>query len=200
MFCPKCGEQIEKGSSFCQNCGTAIEKRIAVEMPKKGFIKRIEQTFYFRIATFAWIVLFIAVSILTIYVVNLAERMNAIEKFFQIQAPKEDSRLFPPLGKAKQDVAKAQIELLGQALDRFRLDTGRYPSTQEGLNALMENPGINNWNGPYAKRKQIIGPWGNPYVYISPGLNGDYDLMSYGADGKKGGEGLNADIKSWDMK
>ncbi len=95
-------------------------------------------------------------------------------------------KLFPQLGKAKQDAAKAQVELLGQALDRFRLDIDRYPTTQEGLDALVDSPGIEQWNGPYAKKKQILDPWGRPYQYQSPGTHGEYDLFSYGRDGAPG--------------
>ena len=78
-------------------------------------------------------------------------------------------RLFPKLGKGKQAAAKAQIELLGQALDQYRLDIGSYPSTQEGLNALMTNPGQEKWDGPYLKKNVPIDPWGNPYNYQFPG-------------------------------
>lgn len=107
-------------------------------------------------------------------------------------------KLFPQLGKAKQDAAKAQIELLGQALDRFRLDEDRYPSTQEGLNTLVENPGLEKWNGPYAKKKQLLDPWGKPYQYQSPGTHGEYDLFSYGRDGAPGGEKEDKDVTSWE--
>ena len=107
-------------------------------------------------------------------------------------------KLFPQLGKAKQDAAKAQIELLGQALDRFRLDEDRYPSTQEGLNTLVENPGLEKWNGPYAKKKQLLDPWGRPYQYQSPGTHGEYDLFSYGRDGAPGGEKEDKDVTSWE--
>jgi general secretion pathway protein G len=107
-------------------------------------------------------------------------------------------RLLPKVGKGRQSAAKAQIELLGQALDQFRLDTGRYPTTSEGLNALMVNPGIDNWEGPYLKKAVPNDPWGKPYNYQSPGSHGDYDLISYGADGATGGEGENKDINSWE--
>ncbi len=107
-------------------------------------------------------------------------------------------KLIPKVGKGRQSAAKAQIELLGQALDQFRLDTGRYPSTSEGLNALMVNPGIPNWDGPYLKKAVPNDPWGKPYNYQSPGSHGDYDLISYGADGAPGGEGENKDINSWE--
>ncbi len=107
-------------------------------------------------------------------------------------------KLFPKLGKGKQSAAKAQIELIGQALDQFRLDVGRYPTTQEGLNALMTNPGADNWEGPYLKKALPADPWGKPYQYQSPGTHGDYDLLSYGRDGTPGGEGEDKDITSWE--
>ena len=106
-------------------------------------------------------------------------------------------RLFPKLGKGKQAAAKAQIELLGQALDQFRLDVGRYPSTQEGLNALMVNPGIEKWEGPYLKKELPVDPWSRPYLYQQPGTQGEYDLYSFGSDGAPGGEGEAADVASW---
>ncbi len=99
---------------------------------------------------------------------------------------------------ARLKAAKAQIELLGQALDQFRLDTGKYPNTSEGLNALMTNPGVDQWDGPYLKKAVPNDPWNKPYVYQSPGTHGDYDLYSYGADGMAGGEGENKDIASWE--
>jgi len=102
--------------------------------------------------------------------------------------------------------AKVQIRNLETALKLFKLDSGFYPDTQQGLQALVEKPTsgripLNYKEGGYLEQKKIpLDPWGSPYVYISPGLNGDYDLLSYGADGKEGGEGKDADIKSWDMK
>ncbi len=107
-------------------------------------------------------------------------------------------RLIPKVGKGRQSAAKAQIELLGQALDQFRLDTGRYPTTSEGLNVLMVDPGAENWDGPYLKKAVPNDPWGKPYNYQSPGSHGDYDLISYGADGSPGGEGEDKDINSWE--
>jgi general secretion pathway protein G len=107
-------------------------------------------------------------------------------------------RLFPKLGKGKQSAAKAQIALLGQALDQLRLDTGRYPSTQEGLNALVNNPGIENWEGPYLAKALPDDPWGKPYHYESPGTHGEYDLYSYGRDGAQGGDGEDRDVVSWE--
>jgi len=109
-------------------------------------------------------------------------------------------RLFPKLGKGKQAAAKAQIELLGQALDQMRLDIGRYPATQEGLNALVTNPGgVENWDGPYLKKALPNDPWGKPYHYQLPGTHGvEYDLFSYGRDGAPGGEGEDKDVTSWE--
>ena len=107
-------------------------------------------------------------------------------------------RLFPKLGKGKQSAAKAQIELLGQALDQFRLDVGRYPTTQEGLNALAANPGAEKWEGPYLKKGLPADPWDRPYQYQSPGTHGEYDLWSFGRDGQPGGDGEDKDVTSWE--
>jgi len=108
-------------------------------------------------------------------------------------------RLFGQVGKSKQAVARAQIELIGSGLDQFRLDVGRYPDGSQGLDALQRNPNIPNWNGPYLKKDVPKDPWGNPYKYrCCPGQHGEYDLWSEGADGVPGGEGENADVMSWD--
>lgn len=107
-------------------------------------------------------------------------------------------RLFSKVGKGKQSAAKAQIELLGQALDLFRLDISRYPTTQEGLNALVVNPGLENWDGPYPKKGIPNDPWGKPYHYLSPGTHGEYELFCYGRDGSPGGEGEDKDVSSWE--
>jgi general secretion pathway protein G len=110
------------------------------------------------------------------------------------------------LDDAKITDAKVQIRNLETALKFFNIDNGFYPDTQQGLEALVEKPSTGRIPQKYRERgyleqKKIpLDPWGNSYLYISPGLNGDYDLMSYGADGKEGGEGKDADIKSWDMK
>ncbi|MBI4688189.1 MAG: type II secretion system major pseudopilin GspG [Nitrospirae bacterium] len=108
-------------------------------------------------------------------------------------------RFIGRVGPAKQKATHAQIELLGTALDSFRLDVGRYPATEEGLQALITKPsGAEEWSGPYLKKQEIpLDPWGNPYHYESPGKQGDYDLYSYGADNAEGGEGENQDIVSW---
>jgi general secretion pathway protein G len=106
--------------------------------------------------------------------------------------------LFRNVGKGKQSAAKTQVEMMGQALDSYRLDTGKYPTTSEGLNALNTNAGVQGWDGPYLKKGVPNDPWGKPYQYQSPGTHGDYDLMSFGADGSQGGEGENKDITSWE--
>lgn len=106
-------------------------------------------------------------------------------------------RIFPKLGKGRQSAAKAQIELLGQALDHYRLDVGRLPTTQEGLKALMANPGVEKWDGPYLRKDLPNDPWGKPYQYQSPGTHGEYDLFSYGRDGSPGGDGEDEDVVSW---
>jgi len=100
--------------------------------------------------------------------------------------------------KAKLKAAQAQIELLGTALDTFRLDVGRYPTTEEGLQALRQKPGtLDRWDGPYLKKDLPLDPWAKPYMYKSPGDHGPYDIVSYGADSAPGGEGDNRDIVSW---
>jgi general secretion pathway protein G len=108
-------------------------------------------------------------------------------------------RMFGKVGKAKRQAAYAQIELFGTALDSYRLDVGQYPTTSEGLDALITSPsGIEEWEGPYLKKSEIpLDPWNNPYHYESPGTNGEYDLYSYGKDNAAGGEGENKDIVSW---
>ncbi|MBI4607406.1 MAG: type II secretion system major pseudopilin GspG [Candidatus Rokubacteria bacterium] len=107
-------------------------------------------------------------------------------------------RFLGKVGRSKQQAAQAQLELLGTALDSFRLDAGRYPTTSEGLQVLRTKPsGIEMWDGPYLKREVPLDPWGRPYIYQSPGEHGEYDLISYGADGAQGGEGENADVVSW---
>ena len=101
--------------------------------------------------------------------------------------------------KAKLKATQAQIELLGTALDTFRLDVGRYPTTEEGLEVLRRQPGgVQKWDGPYLKKEVPLDPWGKAYIYRSPGEHGPYDLLSYGADGVSGGEGDNRDITSWE--
>ncbi len=105
---------------------------------------------------------------------------------------------FAQLGKSNAKVAKAQIESFGQALDQFRLDVGRYPTTEQGLAALRAAPaGVAKWQGPYLKREIPLDPWNNAYQYQAPGQHGEYDLQSFGSDGQPGGEGEAADVVSW---
>jgi general secretion pathway protein G len=105
---------------------------------------------------------------------------------------------FAQLGKSNTKVARAQIEAFGQALDQFRLDVGRYPSSEQGLQALRAAPEqVARWQGPYLKREIPLDPWGHAYLYAAPGKHGDYDLSSLGADGQPGGEGEAADVNSW---
>src|SRR5215470_6813676 len=106
-------------------------------------------------------------------------------------------RLFGRVGQSKQAAAKAQIELFGAALDQYRLDVGSYPPSGAGLDALVKNTSVSNWNGPYLKKNLVpLDPWGKPYQYkCCPGDHGDYDIWTLGADGAPGGE--NADVSSW---
>ena len=108
-------------------------------------------------------------------------------------------RVIKYLGAAKSDTAHIQIEKLGGVLDLYRLEVGRYPTEQEGLESLVERPPqVDAWNGPYLKnRDALTDPWGKPYGYRSPGEHGDYDLYSLGADGKEGGEGEDRDVTNW---
>lgn len=108
-------------------------------------------------------------------------------------------RVLNYLGESKVKAAKIQIQSFGSALDLFNLDTGRYPTTSEGLTALVQSPGtVQAWNGPYLKGGVVPNdPWGKPFVYRSPGEHGPYDIMSYGSDGQEGGTGTAADIVSW---
>ncbi|MFL6796078.1 MAG: type II secretion system major pseudopilin GspG [Xanthobacteraceae bacterium] len=108
-------------------------------------------------------------------------------------------RVLHYLTESKAKAAKIQIESLGSALDLYYLDMGRYPTSSEGLAALVQRPGnLNAWNGPYLKGGNVPGdPWGHPYLYRSPGQHGTYDILSYGADGQEGGTGTAGDIVSW---
>jgi general secretion pathway protein G len=104
-------------------------------------------------------------------------------------------RYFGQIGRSEVNAAKAQIDALEKALDQYRLDTGRYPATELGLNALVQRPANEpKWNGPYLKKAVPLDPWGKPYLYKSPGELGDFDIVSYGKDGQPGGSGENADI------
>jgi general secretion pathway protein G len=107
-------------------------------------------------------------------------------------------RYFAQVGKSQAKAAKAQIMALEQALDQFRLDVGRYPSNEEGLQALNAAPSnVPGWGGPYLKKAAPNDPWGHPFVYVQPGTHGELDLSSYGKDSREGGTGENADITNW---
>jgi general secretion pathway protein G len=106
---------------------------------------------------------------------------------------------FKQVGKSEVKTARAQIEALGKALDQYRLDTGHYPTTEQGLAALMAKPANETkWDGPYLKKAVPADPWGAPYQYKRPGEHGEYDLWSFGKDGQAGGTEEAADINSWD--
>lgn len=108
-------------------------------------------------------------------------------------------QLFKRVGGAKQKMARTQIEVLGTALDTYRLDVGQYPTSEQGLAALVTQPGdVPNWDGPYLRKDVPKDPWGNDYIYNSPGEHGEYDLLSLGADKTEGGEGENGDVVSWE--
>ncbi|MGH7880882.1 MAG: type II secretion system major pseudopilin GspG [Candidatus Binataceae bacterium] len=108
-------------------------------------------------------------------------------------------RVLNYLSESKTKAAKIQIESFSGALDLYFLDNGRYPTSSEGLNALVHAPGnLATWNGPYLKGSTVPpDPWGHPYVYRSPGQHGAYDIISFGSDGQEGGTGSASDITSW---
>jgi len=107
-------------------------------------------------------------------------------------------RYFAQIGKSEIKAARAQIDALDKALEQFRLDTGHFPTTEQGLPALVTRPANESrWDGPYLKKDVPLDPWGNPYVYKMPGEHGDFDLLSYGKDGQSGGTAESADITNW---
>lgn len=107
-------------------------------------------------------------------------------------------KYFSQVGKSEVKAALAQVDALGKALDYFRLDTGHYPSMEDGLSALVTRPANEpNWDGPYLTKGVPLDPWGRTYVFKSPGEHGEYDLVSLGKDGKPGGEGEAADVTNW---
>lgn len=107
-------------------------------------------------------------------------------------------RFFGQIGKSEVKVTRAQIDALQKSLDQYRLDVGHYPSTEQGLAALVAKPADEaRWAGPYLSKALPKDPWRNDYQYKSPGEHGEYDLFSYGRDGRLGGEGEDADIVSW---
>lgn len=106
---------------------------------------------------------------------------------------------FKQVGKSEIKAARAQIDAFGKALDQYRLETGHYPTTEQGLLALVEKPANENkWDGPYLKKNVPPDPWGNPYLFKRPGDHGEYDIISYGKDGALGGTGEAADIGNWE--
>jgi general secretion pathway protein G len=108
-------------------------------------------------------------------------------------------RYFSQVGKSRVKAARAQIDALDKAIEQFRIDVGRLPTTEEGLAALnVVPPGLANWDGPYLKKEVPADPWGHPYVYAQPGTHqNDFDLVSYGRDGQSGGSGEDADLTKW---
>jgi len=107
-------------------------------------------------------------------------------------------KYFSQIGKSEIKATRAQIDSLEKALDQYRLDVGRYPSTEQGLSALMTQPsGEARWQGPYLKKAIPPDSWGKPYQYKFPGEHGEFDLMSFGKDGQPGGSGEDADITNW---
>ncbi|WP_082936658.1 type II secretion system major pseudopilin GspG [Pseudomonas citronellolis] len=105
--------------------------------------------------------------------------------------------------QAKVTAAQNDIRAIGAALDMYKLDNHSYPSTQQGIEALVSRPGGNpqprNWNKEGYLKRLPADPWGNPYQFLAPGTKGPYDLFSFGADGKPGGSGLDTDIGNWDL-
>lgn len=107
-------------------------------------------------------------------------------------------KYFSQIGKSEVKTAKAQIVGIEKALQQYRLDVGRFPSTEQGLNALQARPAnVTKWDGPYLEKALPMDPWGQPYAYVSPGEHGDFDLSSAGRDGRPGGDGLDADVTNW---
>lgn len=107
-------------------------------------------------------------------------------------------KYFAQVGKSESKAALAQINAFGKALDQYRLDTGHYPSSQQGLAALVTRPESEpKWNGPYLQKAVPLDPWGRAYQYRQPGQHGEVDVFSYGKDGQAGGSADAADITSW---
>lgn len=106
-------------------------------------------------------------------------------------------RYFAQVGKSEVTAVRAQIDGFEKALDTYRLDVGRYPTTEQGLNALLAKPAdAMKWNGPYLRKAVPLDPWGNPYRYKAPAEKGDYEILSHGKDGQPGGTGDAADISN----
>lgn len=108
--------------------------------------------------------------------------------------------LYQRIKPAKQSAARAQIQSFMTALDTYFVDVGDYPSTQQGLEALREDPGLPGWAGPYLQKEIPTDPWNSAYFYKAPGRSGGFEVVSYGADGAEGGEGDDRDVASWEAK
>jgi len=107
-------------------------------------------------------------------------------------------KYFSQVGKSEVKTTRTQIVAFEKSLEQYRLDVGRYPTTEQGLAALVVKPAqVQRWDGPYLAKAVPLDPWGHAYVYKSPGTHGDIDVMSLGRDGQPGGEGLDADIANW---
>lgn len=107
-------------------------------------------------------------------------------------------KYFKQLGKSEAKTARAQIEGISKAVDLYRLDTGKFPSSEQGLVVLTARPANEpKWNGPYLQKEVPVDPWGRPYIYKAPGDHGDYDVSTLGKDGAPGGEEENADLGNW---
>lgn len=107
-------------------------------------------------------------------------------------------KYFSQIGKSEVKTTRAQIVGFDNALQQYRLDVGSFPSTEQGLQALQARPdGVAKWDGPYLAKSVPMDPWGRPYVYVSPGEHGEFDISSTGRDGRPGGDGLDADITNW---
>ena len=107
-------------------------------------------------------------------------------------------RYFQQIGKSEVKTARAQIDSLEKALAQYRIDTGHYPTTEQGLAALVTRPQNEpKWEGPYLTKGVPLDPWGNAYVFKAPGEHGEIDILSYGKDGQPGGTGEAADITNW---
>jgi general secretion pathway protein G len=107
-------------------------------------------------------------------------------------------KYFAQIGKSEVKTAKAQIVGLEKALEQYRIDVGSYPSTEQGLAALVTRPpNVAKWDGPYLNKAVPLDPWGRAYTYKTPGDHGEFDILSLGRDGRAGGDGLDADVTSW---
>lgn len=105
--------------------------------------------------------------------------------------------LYQRISPAKQTAARAQIESFVTALNTYLIDVGRYPTTEQGLQALRSDPGVPNWNGPYLAKDIPLDPWSGEFVYRAPGRSGGFEIVSYGADGIEGGSDEARDVESW---